>query len=86
VPGKDGARADVIAKYEGWLAQQPRLLAQLIAFAAVSSFVGARRNAVTAILVRLAKHQRCATLENDDNRLTGREAVSTDAGNPFLQT
>jgi len=29
VIGKDGSRADVIAKYESWIAQQPRLLAQL---------------------------------------------------------
>ena len=27
--GKDGNRADVIAKYESWLARQPHLLAQL---------------------------------------------------------
>lgn len=29
VLGKDGNRADIIAKYEGWLAQQPHLMAQL---------------------------------------------------------
>jgi len=29
VIGRDGTRADVIAKYESWLTQQPRLMAQL---------------------------------------------------------
>ena len=29
VIGKDGTRADVIAKYETWLLRQPRLMAQL---------------------------------------------------------
>jgi hypothetical protein len=29
VIGRDGTRAEVIAKYENWLAQQPRLTAQL---------------------------------------------------------
>ena len=29
VIGKDGTRADVIAKYEQWIVQQPRLMARL---------------------------------------------------------
>jgi hypothetical protein len=29
VIGKDGSRAEVIAKYEAWVAQQPQLLARL---------------------------------------------------------
>jgi len=36
VIGRDGTRADVIAKYERWISQQPQLLAEWTAWAAAT--------------------------------------------------
>jgi len=64
VIGRDGTRADVIAKYESWLAQQPRLRRNSIAFAAVISFAGARHcHATATCCCGWRTHRSCAATE-----------------------
>ena len=46
VIGKDGSRAEVIAKYETWLMSQPQLLSKLHELRGKNLFAGARRRLV----------------------------------------